>query len=239
LPLTAKETSQMVQRIVFMSAALLLGLLGDVRGARAQACIIQTPRYNLKADTVDWSIKIASGKSCARGVRFGNVEIDAVKLVSPPQSGQVMIEGPGFRYTSKANYKGTDSFSLAVVGRINRVRGNSTIHVTVAVGESTAARDVNSPSVTFITPSNGSIVSGSSITLTATAFDNVAVANIRFFVDGVAIGSPVTASPYTITWDCTGMPDGPHVLDAVAQARLAILRPRRSASWLRISGHES
>jgi hypothetical protein len=100
---------------------------------------------------------------------------------------------------------------------MNRVRGNSTIHVTVAVGESTAASDVTSPSVTFITPPNGSRVSGPSITLTATASDNVAVANVRFFVDGVAIGSPVTASPYTITWDCTGMPDGPHLLDAVAQ----------------------
>jgi hypothetical protein len=210
-------SAQMVQRIVFMSAALLLGLLGDVRGATAQSCVIQTPRYSLKADTVDWSIKIASGKSCARGVRFGNVEIEAVKLVSPPSSGQVTVEGPGFRYTSKANYKGRDSFSLAVVGRIKSVRGNSTIHVTVAVGESTAASDVTSPSVTFTTPSNGSTVSGASITLTATASDNVAVANVRFFVDGVAIGSPVTASPYTITWDCTGMPDGPHRLDAFAQ----------------------
>jgi hypothetical protein len=68
----------MVQRIVFMSAALLVCLLGEVAGAAAQSCIIQTPRYSLKADTVDWTIKIASGKSCARGVRFGNVEIDAV-----------------------------------------------------------------------------------------------------------------------------------------------------------------
>ena len=98
----------MVQRIVFMSAALLVCLLGEVAGAAAQSCIIQTPRYSLKADTVDWTIKIASGKSCARGVRFGNVEIDAVKLLSPPKSGQVTVEGPGFRYTSKANYKGTE-----------------------------------------------------------------------------------------------------------------------------------
>jgi hypothetical protein len=43
------------------------------------------------------------------------------------------------------------------------------------------------------------------------------VANVRFFVDGVAIGSPVTGSPYSTTWDCTGMADGPHRLDAVAQ----------------------
>jgi hypothetical protein len=213
----AKETSQMVQRIVIMSTALLLGILGDVRGATAQACVTQTSRYSLKADTVDWTIKIASGRSCVRRVRFGNVEIEAVKLISPPKSGQLTLEGLGFRYTSKANYDGPDSFSLAVVGRTNRVRGTSTIHVTVAVGQSTTARDVTSPTVAFVTPSNGSNVSGSSVSLAAAASDNVAVANVRFFVDGVAIGSPVTTSPYTITWDCTAIPDGPHLLDAVAQ----------------------
>jgi Bacterial Ig domain len=49
------------------------------------------------------------------------------------------------------------------------------------------------------------------------ASDNVAVAAVQFFVDGVAIGSPVTASPYTTTWDCTGIGDGPHLLDVVAR----------------------
>src|SRR6478752_5454747 len=130
----------MIRRIAFMSTALLLGLLGDdFRGAAAQSCVVQAPRYNLSADSVDWSIKIASGRSCVRGVRFGNVEIEGVKVVSRPQFGQVALEGPGFRYTSKPNYNGSDSFSLAVIGRINKIRGNSTIHVTVAVGDSSTS----------------------------------------------------------------------------------------------------
>ena len=199
-----------------LGAAALAIMLGDIRGAAAQACVIQTPRYSLKADTVDWTIKIASGKSCVRGVRFGNVQLESVKLVSPPKSGHVTVEGPGFRYTSKAKYNGSDSFALAVVGTLNKHPGSSVIRVTVSVGESTASRDAISPSVAFIAPSNDSTVSGS-VTLTAAASDDVAVANVRFFVDGVVIGSPVTASPYTITWDCTGMPDGAHQLDAVAQ----------------------
>ena len=91
-----------------LGAAALAIMLGDIRGAAAQACVIQTPRYSLKADTVDWTIKIASGKSCVRGVRFGNVQLESVKLVSPPKSGHVTVEGPGFRYTSKAKYNGSD-----------------------------------------------------------------------------------------------------------------------------------
>ena len=217
MSLNTKRTSEMIQRIFFMGAALLLALLGDFRGAAAQSCVVvQAPRYSLKADTVDWLIKIASGRSCIRGVRFGNVEIEPVKLLTPPKSGQVTLEGPGFRYTSQAKYIGRDSFSLAVIGRTNKQRGSSIIRVTVSVGESTATRDVTSPSVSFITPSNDTTVSGS-ITLTAAASDNVAVATVQFFVDGVAIGSPVTASPYTTTWDCTGMGDGPHLLEAVAR----------------------
>jgi Big-like domain-containing protein len=225
-----KTNLSMIQRIVFISAALLLGLLGDFRGAAAQSCVVQAARYNLSADSVDWSIKITSGRSCVGGVRFGNVEIEGVKLVSRPQFGQVALEGPGFRYTSKPNYSGPDSFSLAVVGRINKVRGNSTIHVTVAVGDSSASsnptsrtpskditppsKDIIPPSVAFITPSEGSTVSGF-VTLTATASDNVA--NVQYRVDGIAIGSAVTASPYTTTWDSAGVVDGSHLLWAVAQ----------------------
>jgi Bacterial Ig domain len=205
----------MVRRMV-LSTALVLALLGDFRGAAAQSCAVQAPRYNLSADTVDWSMKIASGRSCVRGLRFRGFDIESVKLVARPQFGQVTVQGPGFRYTSKPNYNGPDSFSLAVLGRSNKQRGSSTIRIKVAVGESIATKDVTSPSVAFIMPSNGSTVSGS-VTLTATASDDVAVANVQFFVDGVAIGSPVTASPYTTTWDCTGMADGPHVLDAIAQ----------------------
>ena len=154
-PLNAKQTSQMIRRIVFISAALLLGLLGDFRGAAAQSCVVQAARYNLSADSVDWSIKITSGRSCVGGVRFGNVEIEGVKLVSRPQFGQVVLEGPGFRYTSKPNYSGPDSFSLAVVGRINKVPGNSTIHVTVAVGNSSASSNPTSrtPSKDITPPS--------------------------------------------------------------------------------------
>ena len=159
-------------------------------------------------------------------MHFNNVEIESVKLISPPQSGQVTLQGSGFRYTAKVNYRGGDSFSLAVLGRINKIRGSSTVRVTVSVDEPVAMEntvspitsgDTTPPSVAFITPSSGSIVSGSSVTLTAAASDNVAVANVQFIVDGRNIGSPVTTSPYTTKWDSTGVADGSHILYAVAQ----------------------
>jgi Bacterial Ig domain/HYR domain len=77
--------------------------------------------------------------------------------------------------------------------------------------------DTTAPNVSITTPSNGATVAGSSVTLTATASDNVAVANVQFKVDGTNIGSAITSSPYTTTWNSTGVADGSHTLWAVAE----------------------
>jgi hypothetical protein len=101
--------------------------------AFARSCVVNGPRYNLIDDTVDWSIRIASGGSCVRGLRFGTVILENVKLVSPPQSGQVELLGSAFTYTAKADFNGQDAFSLAVFGVINQISGRSTINVNVSV----------------------------------------------------------------------------------------------------------
>jgi len=77
--------------------------------------------------------------------------------------------------------------------------------------------DTTPPSVSLTVPSTGSTVSGSSVTLTATAFDNVAVANVQFKVDTANIGPAITSSPYTTSWNSTGVSDGSHTLYAVAE----------------------
>jgi hypothetical protein len=53
------------------------------------------------------------------------------------------------------------------------------------------------------------------ITLSASASDNVGVANVEFFVDGVARGSDATA-PYSMTLDSTTLANGSHSLTARA-----------------------
>jgi Bacterial Ig domain len=80
-------------------------------------------------------MQIVSGRSCVRGLNYGAVIIDDVKLVSPPQSGQVTLTGPGFSYTAKPNFQGQDAFTLQVSGSMVRIRGSSEIKVLVTVGE--------------------------------------------------------------------------------------------------------
>jgi photosystem II stability/assembly factor-like uncharacterized protein len=113
-----------------------------LRAASAIPCVVSGPRYGLVADTVDWSMKIGSGRNCARDFRFNTalstspakVVVENVKLVSPPQSGQVTIEGSGFSYSAKSDFQGKDSFAVAVSGANNGKPGSSTIRIDVSVG---------------------------------------------------------------------------------------------------------
>ncbi len=114
-----------------ISCAAFLGFLS--LGGSADACVFSGPRYQLMADTVSWKMTIGSGQTCVRGFRFNDVQMINVKLLSPPRSGQVILLGPGFSYTAKADFRGTDSFAIAITGSIKRVFGSSTIHIDISV----------------------------------------------------------------------------------------------------------
>jgi hypothetical protein len=79
---------------------------------------------------------------------------------------------------------------------------------------SSSVTDTAPPTVSLTAPANGSTVSGS-VAVSATASDNVAVASVRFQVDGVTLAA-VTAPPYQATWNSTTVVNGGHVLTAVA-----------------------
>jgi hypothetical protein len=120
--------------------------------AHAIECIVSGPHYGLTSDILKWSIKIVSGQSCIRGLRFNNVVIESLKLVFPPQTGQVILRGPSFVYSAKSEYGGEDSFTVAVSGTINKLRGSSIIQITVSVESppSAAISHVSSPDLTAV-----------------------------------------------------------------------------------------
>ena len=55
------------------------------------------------------------------------------------------------------------------------------------------------------------------VTLTATAADNIAVADVQFQLDGTNLGADLTSAPYTISWDTTTAANGSHILTAIAR----------------------
>jgi hypothetical protein len=69
--------------------------------------------------------------------------------------------------------------------------------------------------VSISSPASGATVSGT-ITVTATASDNVGVASVQFQVDGSSLGAAVTVAPYSQSLNTTTLANGKHSLTAVA-----------------------
>src|SRR5439155_19249015 len=80
----------------------------------------------------------------------------------------------------------------------------------------TATADTAAPSVSITAPAAGSTVSGT-ITITASASDNVGVVGVQFKLDGNNLGAEVTASPYSVSWTTTGVANGSHTPTALAR----------------------
>jgi hypothetical protein len=108
---------------------IFLGLLSNF----ADACRLIGPRYRLASDTVRWSLELSGSESCIRGIRFNNVVVDKLMVISAPQIGHVTLQGTGFSYKAGSDFQGHDFFSLMVSGSTNKVPGNSTIEVDVSV----------------------------------------------------------------------------------------------------------
>jgi hypothetical protein len=81
---------------------------------------------------------------------------------------------------------------------------------------SNAPPDTSAPSVELTSPAAGATVSGS-ITVGASASDDVAVVGVQFKVNGANIEGEDTSAPYSVSWDTTKVSNGSHTLSAVAR----------------------
>jgi hypothetical protein len=76
--------------------------------------------------------------------------------------------------------------------------------------------DNSPPTVSIASPAAGATVSAS-ITISANASDNIAVAGVQFLVDGAPLGTEDTSAPYEISWNTTTAAAGSHTLTATAR----------------------
>jgi len=76
------------------------------------------------------------------------------------------------------------------------------------------ATDTTPPTVSITAPATGATVSGT-VTVTASASDNIGVTKVEFSVDGI-LKSTDAASPYTYVWNTATVANGSHALLAKA-----------------------
>jgi hypothetical protein len=84
-----------------------------------------------------------------------------------------------------------------------------------AVG-GTPLPDTTAPAASVSSPVAGAVVAAT-ITVTATASDNIGVSGVQFLLDGAALGTEDPTSPYSISWNTTTVGDGSHTLSARAR----------------------
>lgn len=108
----------------------------------------------------------------------------------------------------------TAGTTYAYTVRAYDAAGNQSANSTVA-SATTQAPDTTAPAVNVTAPADGATVSGA-VAVSATASDNVGVANVAFTVDGAALGAPDTSAPYGTSLDTTALTNGSHTLRATA-----------------------
>ncbi len=96
-------------------------------------------------------------------------------------------------------------------GRVNVYRSLQAAISSSPVGDTAA------PIVNIVSPANNSLITGT-VTITASANDDVGVSKVELYVDGILYGAD-SSQPYNFSWDTTKSPNGPHNLEAVAYDR--------------------
>jgi hypothetical protein len=79
----------------------------------------------------------------------------------------------------------------------------------------TPPADTTNPTVSITAPANAATVSGSAVSITATASDNVGVSKVEFRHGTTLLGEDTTA-PYSHSWDSTAVANGSYSLTARA-----------------------
>jgi hypothetical protein len=116
-------------------------------------------------------------------------------------------------YSISWNTMDTANGSHTLTARARDAAGNIATSAPVSV---TVSNDTTPPAVTITSPASGSTVAGT-ITVSATASDDVGVASVQFRLDGVDLGAPDTVAPFSISWDTTSATNASHSLTAMAR----------------------
>lgn len=95
--------------------------------------------------------------------------------------------------------------------------GNTTTSPDATFTTAAPAGDTTPPTISITTPASGATVSGTAITISANASDNVGVVGVQFQVKGSNVGTEDTVAPYSTSWSLAGLANGSYVVTAIAR----------------------
>src|SRR5207244_3794108 len=112
------------------------------------------------------------------------------------------------------------SWSTATVSNgshvLTAVARDAAGNLSSAVAGVSVSNDMAAPTVTLTSPAAGTMVGGT-VTVAASAADDVGVVGVQFKADGVLLGAEDTSAPYEVAWSTTTLANGAHTLTATAR----------------------
>jgi hypothetical protein len=162
---------------------------GAVPVARARYCTIVEPADGL---TVSGTVPIT---------------------ISASKTPKLYIDGVYYGRGSSWTWDTTTFDDGSHVVKATAPGASDTIYVTIDNGAGPIP-DTTAPTVSITAPSNGATVSGTTA-ITASASDNIGVAEVEFFIDGV-LKYTDASSPYSYNWDTTAYDNGNYAIEAKA-----------------------
>jgi hypothetical protein len=155
------------------------------------------------AGNVSGTVNVTANASDNFGVTGVQFLLDGVNL------GAEDLTSP---YSTSWNSATTTNGSHTLTARARDAAGNTTTSVGVVV---TTNNDLTAPTVSVTAPVAGNVTG--TISVTATAADNVAVAGVQFLLDGANLSSEDITSPYSISWNSATTTNGSHIITAIAR----------------------
>jgi hypothetical protein len=142
-------------------------------------------------------------------------------LPSPPAAltyAWSMFSGPAaVTFSAPSSLNTNATFTAAGTYTLRLTVSDSQLVTTDDLVVTVNGGDVTPPTLTITAPANNATVSGSSVPVSATAGDNIAVVGVQFKVDGNNLGAEDTSSPYGVTWNTTTASNSSHTVSATAR----------------------
>jgi hypothetical protein len=163
---------------------------------------ITTPANNA---TVQNTVTVSANASDNVGVAGVQFKVDGANLGAEDTTAPYSVS-----WTTTTVANGTHTLTAMARDAAGNTATSTTVSVTVNNPDTVA------PTVSITGPANGATVSGT-LTLTATASDNVGVVGVQFKQGTTNIGAEDTTAPYSVSWDTTTVANGSYSLSAVAR----------------------
>jgi hypothetical protein len=209
-PTGGSATMAFTSGTALVSATTNQDILGSLAATAGGTYVIDAtaPTASITAPANNAVVAFGSNVSIAATATDSQSSVTKVDIYIDGTLKTTLTTSP-YNYTWSGATIGTHTIQAKATDTFNNVGSSSIVSISVT--------DQTAPTTSITAPAASAFVGGSTVTVSGTAADNVGVANVQFKLDGVSLGSLLTTSPYSVTWNTTTATNGSHSLTAVAK----------------------